>query len=147
VDGKGGDRLQAGRADRLDRQQRLPGELERLRDDEVDSGFRRPRDLLVEHRAHRAAGAVVAEVEVGVAHVAGEQRPRLARHIGGDRERFAVERLEQVLRADEPQLLAVGVVRERLDDVRARVNELAVEVGDDLGCSSTTSGTYAPACR
>ena len=34
-----------------------------------------------------------------------------------------------VLAADDPQLLAVRVVGERLDDVRARVDELAVQLG------------------
>ena len=45
----------------------------------------------------------------------------------------AVDLLEQVLLADDPHLLPVRVVRERLDDVRAGADELAVELRDDLG--------------
>ena len=42
--------------------------------------------------------------------------------------------------------LAVRVVGERFDDVRARVDEVAMEPQDALW-SRTTSGTNAPACR
>ncbi len=51
---------------------------------------------------------------------------------GGELERAAVERLEQVLLADQPQLLAVPVVGEGLDDVRAGVDELAMQPLDEL---------------
>src|SRR5437660_841787 len=37
-----------------------------------------------------------------------------------------------VFAADDPKLLPVRVVGERLDDVRACVDEIAVELGDDL---------------
>ena len=40
--------------------------------------------------------------------------------------------LEVVLPADDAELVAVGVVGERLDDVRAGVDEVAVELVDDL---------------
>ncbi len=48
-------------------------------------------------------------------------------------ERLAVERLEQVLLADDLQLLAVAVVGERLDDVGSRPRELDVQLADDVG--------------
>src|SRR3712207_7058949 len=42
-------------------------------------------------------------------------------------ERLSVHRLEIVLPPDHTQFFAVGVVRERLDDVGARVHELRSE--------------------
>src|SRR5207249_218065 len=70
---------------------------------------------------------------VRVADVAREQRAGLRGHFPGDRERLPVQLLEQVLLADDAHLLAVRVVGERLDDVGARTEEVAVELGDDLG--------------
>src|SRR3712207_9351216 len=48
-------------------------------------------------------------------------------------EGLAVEALEKLHFADDPELLAVGVVGERLDHVRPRVDELAVELRNLLG--------------
>ena len=97
-------------------------------------------------RAARSAPRLV-DVEVGVADVAREQRVRLARDAPGELERLAVERLEQILLADQPQLLAVRVVGERLDDVRAGVHELAVQLLDDLGLLEDDLGHVRPAWR
>ena len=58
--------------------------------------------------------------------------PRLARDGLRDVERAAVDRLEVALAADDAQLLAMRVVGERLDDVRARVDEVAMELRHDL---------------
>ena len=55
----------------------------------------------------------------------------LGSDIAGDLQRLAVDRLEVVLAADQRQLLAVGVVRERLDDVGTSVDELPVQLGDE----------------
>jgi glyoxalase family protein len=133
VDRQRHDGLQARGADDLRGQQRLPGELEGLGDDEVHLRLGGPPDLLLEHRAHGPPGRGVVEVDVGVAHVARQERARGSRDEARDGQRVAVHALEQVLAADEPQLLPVGVVGERLDDVRPRVDELAVQARDHLG--------------
>src|SRR3712207_116631 len=52
-------------------------------------------------------------------------------------EGLAVEALEKLHFADDPKLLAVGVVGERLDHVRPRVDELTVELRDLLGMLET----------
>src|SRR3712207_919568 len=52
-------------------------------------------------------------------------------------EGLAVEALEKLHFADDPELLAVGVVGERLDHVRPRVDELAVKLRDLLDRKST----------
>ena len=56
----------------------------------------------------------------------------LGGHVVGDLQRLAVDRFEIALAPDQRELLAVRVVRERLDDVRTRVDELAVELGDEV---------------
>ena len=50
-----------------------------------------------------------------------------------DLERLTVHRLEQMLLADRLQLLAVRVVRERLDDVGSCMDELPMKLRDELG--------------
>ena len=87
---------------------------------------------------------VAGVVDVRVADVAGEQRAGLARHVRGDPQRLAVDLLERVLLADQPQLLAVGVVRERLDDVGAGVDELAVQLRHQLGVLEHDLGHERP---
>ncbi len=100
---------------------------ERLADDEIDARLSSPADLLVEHGAGSPLRlGVVGLEDVRVADVAGEQRTVLRGHAAGDLQRLPVDRLEVVLAADQRQLLAVGVVRERLHDVRTGVDELAV---------------------
>ena len=90
-------------------------------------------DLLLEHPAHGLLRLLVSvDIDVRVADVSGEKRAGLFGDLLRDGERLAVDLLEQVLLADDPHLLAVRVVRERLDDVRARANELAVELRDDV---------------
>ncbi|MFN8186067.1 MAG: hypothetical protein U0R69_03205 [Gaiellales bacterium] len=78
-------------------------------------------------------GRVTIDEDVRVRDIAGEERAALGRDLGGDPERLPVQPLEDVLLADHAQLLAVCVVGQRLDDVRPRVHELAVELADDLG--------------
>ena len=126
------DRREAGLLDHVERDQGLLGVRERLRDDEVDSGLGRPRGLFLEHRTHRATRLVVLGEDVRVREVAGEERARLVCDLARQLERTAVQRLEQMLLADDPHLLAVAVVREGLNDVGARVHELAVQLRDDL---------------
>ena len=75
---------------------------------------------------------IVGVVDVGVADVAGEQRAGLLRNRLREIERSPVDRLEVLLAADDAELLAMRVIRERLDDVRSGVNEVAVELGDRL---------------
>ena len=127
------DGRQSGLLDDVERDQRLLGVGERLRDDEVDTRIDRPRGLFLEHRAHGLPRLVVLREDVRVGQVAREERAALVGHLAGELERTPVELFEQMLLADDPQLLAVPVVRERLDDIGAGVNELAMELGDDLG--------------
>ena len=118
----------------LEREQRLAEPADGLGDDEVDVGVERPADLLLERAAHQGVGCrVVRLVDVGVGEVAGEQRAALVRHLLGDRQRLTVERLQDVLLADHLQLLAMAVVGERLDHVRAGVHELPVQLAHHLG--------------
>ena len=108
-------------------------------------GLRRPCHLLVEHRPHRRPRlGAVGLVEVRIADVAGEQRAGVAGDRGGELESRSVERLEQVLLADDSQLLAVPVVGERLDDVRAGVHELSVQGGDLVGVIEHGLGNERP---
>ncbi len=120
--------------DDVERDQRLLRPRERLADDEVDAGVDRPADLLLEHRAHGLVRRGIRRVvDVGVADVAGEERAGLRRDGLRDLERPAVDRLQILLAADHAKLLAMRVVGERLDDVGARVDEIAMELRDDLG--------------
>ena len=133
VDGEGDDGGKPRPPDHLERDERLFPPRERLADDEVDTRIHRPRDLLLEHRSHRLPRRVVPDEHVRIADVAGEQRSGLVRDTLRDRERAAVHLLEQVLLPDDAELLAMRVVGERLDDVRARMHELAVELRDEPG--------------
>ena len=63
----------------------------------------------------------------------GEEGAVLEGDLLRERERLAVERLEQILLADHLQLLAVPVVGERLDDVGSGSRELDVELAHDVG--------------
>ena len=110
-----------------------PSQLSRLRDQEVRPALDGPADLLLEHRPHLGARGVVLGVDVRVGDVAGEQGAGLAGDVARELQRLPVERLEQVLLADDAQLLAVAVVGEGLDHVRAGVGELAVQARDHLG--------------
>ena len=75
---------------------------------------------------------VVGIEDVGVADVARKERTAFGRDLFGERERLPVELLQQMLLADQAHLLAVGVVRERLDDVGACMDELTVELGNEI---------------
>ena len=106
---------------------------EGLADEEVDARLHRPADLLIEDPAHGATRGVIRRVDIGIREIAGEERVRLHRHLAGNRQRVTVERLEQVFLADEPKLLAMPVVGERLDDVRAGVDKLPMELRNHFG--------------
>ena len=90
-----------------------------------------PGHLLHEHRPHHVVGG--GTVDVRVRDVPSEQCPRLVRHCLGKSQRLPVEGLEHVLPADDAQLLAMGVIGEGLDDVRAGVDEITVELRHDFG--------------
>ena len=93
-----------------------------------------PADLLLERLAHAAHGfRIVRLVGVGVGEIAREQGAALVRHLLRDLQRLAVERLEDVLLADDLELLAMAVIGERLDHVGAGAHELAVELAHRLG--------------
>ena len=71
------DRGKARLLDDVECDQRLLGEGERLRDDEVGSGVDRPGCLLLEHPAHGPARLVVRREEVRVRQVACKKRTAL----------------------------------------------------------------------
>src|SRR6185437_10127947 len=121
-------------ADGGERHERLVDPGEGLGDEVVDPRFHRPADLLGEDALDLLERGLVGRVvDVGVADVAGEQRAGLARHRLGDAQRRAVHGHQVLLAADDPQLLAVHVVGERLGDVRPRAHEVQVQLFDDLG--------------
>ncbi len=133
VEDHGHDGRPAAAAHRLERKQRLADVTEGLANEEVDARLHRPADLLIEDPAHRATRGVIGRVDIGIREIAGQQRVRLHRHLPGNRQGVPVERLEQVFLADQPKLLAVPVIGERLDDVRAGVDELPMQLGNHLG--------------
>src|SRR5262249_47564087 len=124
----------AGAGDRLERKERLAAERIRLADDEVDAGIDGPADLLVEDTPRLLVRfGVVESVDARVADVAGEESPRLARDLLGDAERDRVDLLEIALPPADLELGSMRVVGERLHDVRAGVNELAVQRLHQIG--------------
>src|SRR5262249_13982097 len=68
-----------------------------------------------------------------VADVAGEEGPGFPGHLLRDPEGRAVDRLEILLPADDPELRPVGIVREGLDHIRAGVDEVTVELLNQAG--------------
>ena len=109
-----------------------------LGENEIDSGVARPADLLFEHRGRFAAGFFGGGgvVNVGVANVAGdEDAPAFVFGGGllGERERVFVERLEQVLFADNAQFVAVAVISESDHHIRSGAQMLAVQLQDRVG--------------
>ena len=67
-------------------------------------------------------------------HIPGpEHRARLIGDSLGDLPRAAIDRLEIAFAADHPEFLSMRVVGERLDDVGARMHEVAMELSHDLG--------------
>jgi hypothetical protein len=120
--------------DRLERHQRLAGERVRLADDEIDAGVDRPADLLVEDPARLLVRLrVVRRVDAGITDVARQQSAGRARDLLRDRQRRLVDLREVFLASDDLELGAVRVVGERFDDIRAGVDEVAVEALDQLG--------------
>ena len=132
VDRQREDCRQPGALDRLESQERLRAVREGLSDHVVDAGLGGPTDLLLEHGADPAAGFLVRCIDVRVADVAGKERATLLGDLLGEHERLAVQPREHLLLADQAELDAVGVVREGLNDVGARVDELAVELRHEL---------------
>ncbi len=127
-------RAQARGLDRVERHLRLCAVRKGLGDHVIDAGVGGPCDLLFEHRPRGTHARRVIRIEhVGIADVAGEQRPRLRRDLLRDRERLPIDPLQIVLAPDDLQLLAVRVIRERLDDVRSGMDEIAMHLLDDLG--------------
>ena len=129
MDGEGHDGGNLAEAlDRLERHQRLAAPRERLGDDVVDAGAGGPADLLFENPCDLPEGSLVARlIDIRVADVAGEQRFRLSRDLPGEGKRHDVHRLEVLLAADDAQLFAMDVVSEGLHDVRAGMDEVAVQ--------------------
>ncbi len=82
--------------------------------------------------------------DVGVADVAGKQRSAFVGDLGRKGERGAVDRLEQLLLADYPELLAMAVVGEGLDDIRARMDEVTVELANHVGVLENDLGYVRP---
>ena len=120
--------------DDVEGDQRFLSPRECLADDVIDAGIDRPADLFLEHRAHGLVRRRIGGVEdVRVADVAGEERAGLRRDRLGDLQRPAVDRLEIALASYHAQLLAMRVVGERLDDIRAGVHEIAMQLRHDLG--------------
>ena len=119
--------------DHFQRDQRLLAPRKRLADDEIDAGIDRPADLLLEHRAHGFPRFGICGIEdVGIADVAGQQRAAFVGHCLGQFQRTAIHRLEVVLAADDAQLFAMRIVGQRLDDVGAGVDKIAMQLGDDF---------------
>ena len=106
-----------------------------LGDHEVDALLDRPPELLLVLRAHHRAGCrrVLGVVRPRVADVPGHQRVALAGDLAGDPHGLAVHRLEVVGAADVLELLAVRVVGERDHHVRARAQELAMQLAQRVG--------------
>ena len=120
--------------DDIERNQRLLRVAERLADDEIDARIDRPADLLLEHRTHCALRSGIRRiVDVRIADVAGEERAAFFGDGLGEIEGAAVDRLEIALAPDDAELLAVRVIRQRFDDVRACMNEVAMELRHRLG--------------
>ena len=120
--------------DDLERQAGLAEPAECLADDEVDVRVDSPADLLLERLAHEAQGLrIVRIVGVGVGEIAREQGAALVRHLLGDLQRLAIERLEDLLLANDFELFAVAVIGERFDHVGAGAHELAVQLAHRFG--------------
>src|SRR5438132_1457087 len=75
----------------------------------------------------------VASVRYGTGWTATAQGTALSRDLAGDAHRLAVHRLQVALTADVPQLLPVRVVGERDHHVRARAQELPVQLAHRVG--------------
>src|SRR5260221_14276786 len=86
-----------------------------------------------ERRPDGPLGGRTGLVDICITQVACYQRARFAGYPGGDGQSLAVERLKDVLFADDPQLLAVTVVGECLHDIRPGVHELTVQLFNYLG--------------
>ena len=116
-------------ADDLHRDQRLAEVVVGLGDDEVDALLDRPAELLGIHGPNGPGGRrVVRIISPGVADVPGHQRTALGRDLAGYPHGGAVHRLQVALAAHVTQLLPVRVVGQRHHHVRARAQELAVQL-------------------
>ena len=81
---------------------------------------------------------------IGVADVAGNQATELLGDLDREPQRFAIERLEQVLLADQTHLLSVAVVGEGEDDVGSGVSEFAMQALDGFGVVENDLGNEGP---
>ncbi len=91
------------------------------------------KSMLVEDAPRLLVGLrVVGRVDAGVADVAGQQGAGRARDLLRDRQRRPVDPREVFLAPDDLELGAVRVVGEGLDDIRARVDEIAMQAFDQL---------------
>ena len=134
VQSEGDDRRQLRPPDDVESDLRLAQPGDRLGDDEIDPRIGSPADLLLIHRPHLPRRVGVARLEhVGIADVAGDERVAFRRDLLGDGERLAVHGLEIVLAPDETELFAMRIIGERLDDVGAGSQKIAMQVLDLLG--------------
>ncbi len=109
------------------------------------AGLGGPTDLLLEGAPDQAVRfRVLGLVDVGVGNVTGKQAAAFGGYLLGDRQCLTVERLEDLLLADDLQLLAVAVVGERLDHVRAGVDEIPVQLAHHLGMVEHHLGHVGP---
>jgi len=94
------------------------------------------RYMVASHLVRLVAGGLfrgfVSGENIGIADVAGEKRALLPGHHLGRGQRLPIHRFEQVLLPDESQFFPVRVVGKCLDDVRAGVDELTMELSDEV---------------
>ena len=125
---------QAGRHDDLGCKHGLRAVRVGFGDNELDAGLDGPGHLLLEHRAHLADALGVLGIEgIAVADIAGKKRAALLGDVARNRQGLAVQRLKHRFLADHAQLVAMRVIGESLDHVRAGVNEVSMQPLDDLG--------------
>jgi hypothetical protein len=89
-------------------------------------------------------------IDIGIADVACHKRrvgPKLSSHRLRDVERSLVERFKQMLLPDEAHLLAMSVVRKRLDDVGARSHEVTMDLRHYLGMLEDDFGNEAASLK
>src|SRR5690625_1139277 len=117
---------QAARFRDLQRRERLSGIVEGLADDDVGTLLDGPADHLLEHGPDfRLFGLVLRVPDIGVRDIAGHQIARLlVGNIARDLQGRTVERLQQILLADHPHLLAMTIIGEGLDDIAAGALEI-----------------------
>ncbi len=107
--------------------------IDRLRDEKIRALLDSPTNLLLEHRSDsRVSPGVVGFVGIGVADIAGHQAAMTVGDILGDPQGLTVDRFQNLLAADNLELLAMSVVGERLHHIAARMNKILVQAGYDI---------------